>query len=68
MKALDARTYGKSFSLPANQYRRTGYTFAGWSTKKNGGGKTYKNKESVKNLTTKNNGTVTLYAQWKKKK
>lgn len=62
------RRYGKSYTLAANKFKRTGYTFAGWNTKKNGSGKTYKNKASVKNLTKKNGGTVTLYAQWKKVK
>ena len=58
--------YGKKVTLTKNGFKRTGYTFVGWNTKKDGSGKTYKNKASVKNLTAKNNGTVTLYAQWKK--
>jgi uncharacterized repeat protein (TIGR02543 family) len=59
--------YGKSYTLPANKFKRSGYTFVGWSTKKNGKGTTYKNKKSIKNLTTKSGKTITLYAQWKKK-
>jgi uncharacterized repeat protein (TIGR02543 family) len=58
------KTYGKTSALKANAFTRTGYTFAGWNTKADGSGKTYKNKASVKNLTTKNGKTVTLYAQW----
>lgn len=64
MDALDARSYGTSYKLTANKFKKTGYTFAGWNTKKDGSGKTYKNKASVKNLTSKSDGTVTLYAQW----
>ena len=59
---------GKSFKLPANKYARAGYQFKGWNTKKNGKGKSYGNKASVKDLTTKDKDTVTLYAQWKKSK
>ncbi len=56
-------TYGKTYTLPANKFTRAGYTFAGWNTKKDGSGKAYGNKKSVKNLTT-GTGTVTLYARW----
>lgn len=66
MKALASCKYGKSYKLAANKFRRTGYTFAGWNTKKNGKGKSYSDKQSVKNLTSKAGGKVTLYAQWKK--
>lgn len=40
------------------------YIFDGWNTKAAGGGTSYDNKDSVVNLTTKNDGTVSLYAQW----
>lgn len=63
---LTRREYDKSYTLPVNKFKRTGYTFTGWNTKKNGTGKTYKDKASVKNLTAENEATVTLYAQWKK--
>jgi uncharacterized repeat protein (TIGR02543 family) len=66
MKTKDYK-YGKSYKLPANKFKRAGYTFVGWNTKKNGKGTTYKNKKSIKNLTTKSGKTITLYAQWKKK-
>ena len=68
MKTLKNCQYGKNYKLKSNAYKKKGYTFAGWNTKKNGSGKTYKNKAQIKNLTTKSGGTVTLYAQWKKKK
>ncbi len=58
-------TYGKAKKLTANKFKRTGYTFSGWATSKNGK-VTYKNKKAVKNLVT-NGKTVKLYAVWKKK-
>ena len=57
---------GTKAKLSANQYKRSGYQFTGWSTKKNGKGKIYKNKASVKNMAKKGK-TIKLYAQWKKK-
>ncbi len=51
----------------ASTFTRTGYTFAGWNTKKNGTGTGFLDKEiteSAPNLTTKKNATVILYAQW----
>lgn len=65
-KMLSA-VYGKSYKISANGFKRKGYTFKGWNTKKNGKGKTYKNKAVIKNLTTKAGRKITLYAQWKKK-
>lgn len=41
--------------------------FSGWNTKANGSGTSYSNGQSVKNLTSTNNGSVTLYAQWTKR-
>lgn len=66
MKEMDM-TYDVAESLEQNRFTRTGYSFAGWSTTK---GKTseYPDKVSVKNLTAENNGNVTLYAVWTKKK
>mgnify|MGYP004453741117 CR=1 FL=1 len=58
-------TYDVDKALLSNKYSLVGYKFTGWNTKANGTGTSYSNKESVKNLTTKNDGTVTLYAQWK---
>ena len=56
---------GKSTALKANAFTRHNYKFVGWNTKKNGKGKTFKNKTRVKNL-AKAGKTVTLYAQWRK--
>lgn len=52
-------------ALSDNKFKRPGYQFVGWSKKKSGKGKIYKNKEKVKNL-TKTNKTIKLYAVWKK--
>ena len=57
-------TYDTAKTLTANGYVKTDYTFVGWNTKADGSGTTYLNNASVKNLTSENNGTVTLYAQW----
>ena len=65
MKKLSDRKYGKSYKLTQNAFKRTGYTFAGWNTKADGSGTSYADKASVKNLTSKDGRTVTLYAQWK---
>ena len=57
--------YGSSYTLKANAFKRTGYTFTGWNTKANGTGITYRNVARVKSLTSFNGRTITLYAQWK---
>ena len=56
---------GKMKALKKNAFKRVGYKFTGWNTKKNGSGKWLKNKQKVKNL-AKPGKTVKLYAQWKK--
>ena len=56
-------TYDASQNLTANGFTRTGYTFAGWSTEKNGS-VVYSDGQSVNNLTAQNGGSVTLYAKW----
>lgn len=60
-----SHVYGTSGKLNVNHFRRKGYTFVGWNTKKDGKGKTYKSDAMVTTLTTKAGGTVTLYAKWK---
>lgn len=68
MSTLENRSYETEYKLSSNQFKRKGYTFTGWNTKKDGSGKTYKNKAAIRNLTSTNGKTVTLYAQWKKTK
>ena len=56
---------GAVFTLPANAFTYPDYSFVGWS-KTTSGAVAYKNKASVRNLTTVSNGVVTLYAKWKR--
>ena len=58
-------TYNTDKTLTANGYSINNYKFLSWNTKKDGSGTSYTDGATVKNLTTENNGTVTLYAQWK---
>lgn len=55
--------YDDSKNLTNNTFIRTGYTFAGWATTSTGD-KAYDNGQAVRNLTSAQNGTVTLYAVW----
>ena len=66
-KQIQNVKYGSKAKLTKNGFERDGYEFIGWNTQKNGKGKTYKDKATVKNLTASNKKTVTLYAQWKLK-
>lgn len=68
MKTMTNRSYGKTYTLTKNAYKRKGYKFVGWNTKADGSGTWYKNKAEVKNLTKTNGKTIKLYAQWKKVK
>ena len=56
-------TYDSSCTLTKNGFAKTGYTFAGWA-KSASGSVEYSNGKSVKNLTSINGDTVTLYAKW----
>ena len=58
--------YGRNYRLPSCGFKKPGYTFAGWNTRKDGKGTTYKNQSNVKNLTTTNGKVIVLYAQWRK--
>ena len=58
-------TYDSYVTLTANGFIRAGYVFTGWNTMSDGSGKSYSDKETVKNLTSVDGATVTLYAQWK---
>lgn len=64
-------TFDVPQNLSRNTFARDGYTFAGWSTEAyplsgDPSGTAYTDGESVKNLTTVDGATVTLYAQWKR--
>ena len=56
--------YDVAQNLTANAFSRTGYTFAGWNTKKDGTGTLYSDGESVINLNSTSDGQITVYAQW----
>lgn len=57
-------TYDVAKNLTANGFTRSSYKFVGWNTKADGTGTNYTDKQSVKNLTTTNGATITLYAKW----
>lgn len=57
-------TYDVNATLKQNAFTRTGYEFVGWNTSANNTGTSYIDKGSVRNLTSENGGSVTLYAQW----
>ena len=60
-------TYDVKTTLTPNAFTRTGYNFVGWSKKEDGSGVRYRDEQSLKNLTTEKDGTVTLYAVWEKR-
>ena len=57
-------TYGQSQNLRENTFSKEGSVFNSWNTKADGTGKTYANKQSIKNLSTTDGAEITLYAQW----
>ena len=56
-------TYNHNYTGSTNTTRTATYTFNGWATSTSGA-KTYDDKQSVKNLSSLNGATVTLYANW----
>ncbi|MHC5228611.1 InlB B-repeat-containing protein [Enterococcus sp. LJL99] len=56
--------YDIAQNLTENSYTRSGYSFIGWNTKKDGSGTAYIDQANVVNLTKNTSGIVTLYAQW----
>ena len=63
--ASSSHTYDSSKTLTKNGFEKEGYHFVGWSTTRNGS-KAYSDGQSVKNLTSTNGGTITLYARWER--
>ena len=49
--------------LNENKYTKEGYSFQGWSTKKNSVAE-FQDKAELKNLSSKNDDNITLYAVW----
>ena len=66
MSALTNCIYDQKYTLPENQFTRSGYTFTGWNTKANGTGTAFADAAEVEKLIAANGKTVTLYAQWEK--
>lgn len=58
-------TYNQTVKLAKNTFTKDREQFVGWNTKKDGSGTAYSNEQEILNLTAENNGTVTLFAQWK---
>jgi uncharacterized repeat protein (TIGR02543 family) len=58
-------TYNEGKALTANSFTRNGFIFDTWNTEANGSGTSYADGESVTNLSSIDNGIVTLYAQWR---
>ena len=54
-------TYDETYNLANNQCEKIGSVFGGW---KDSNGNTYSNKQSIKNLLSENNSSITLTAQW----
>ena len=61
--ADNSYTYDVSKALTSNAFSRTGYTFAGWATAADGS-VVYSDEESVTNLSSTDDDTVTLFASW----
>lgn len=57
-------TYDTAKSLTANGFAKPGFHFSCWTTNKDGSGNVYYDQQSVRNLTSVNGATITLYAQW----
>ena len=63
--ASSVHTYETEKALTPNGFVKTGHTFIGWNSNEAGTGTNYSDQQLVKNLTTDDNGTVNLYAQWR---
>ena len=56
--------YGKEYSIQNCKFTYKGRTFVNWTLKPNNTEKWYAAGETIKNLTTKNNAVINLYANW----
>ena len=59
--------YDATTALFDNTFVKEDYNFAGWNTKADGSGTSYKNGGSVSNLSSVQDEVITLYAQWTEK-
>lgn len=53
-------------NLHLNSYTRPGYEFTGWNTQIDGTGQHFEDGQEIYNLCAEEQGSVVLYAQWKK--
>ena len=65
LPSAQSASYNANVTLGKNALTKTGYVANGWNTKADGTGTHYNDAQVVKGLTTKNGGTVVLYAQYK---
>ena len=56
--------YDTSNALTSNAFKKSGYTFRGWSVSSGSNTVKYTNGQSIKNLRTKQGEVVNLYAVW----
>ena len=56
-------SYDQNCVLSSNSFYKSGYTFSRWL---GSNGKTYSNKQNVKNILSENGSSITLTAQWSK--
>ena len=56
--------YDREVTLPRNAFTRPGYSFNGWSQSSSASKGSYAEDDAVKNLTSTQGTTVTLYAAW----
>lgn len=56
--------YNQVENLTTNNYSRRYYRFIGWNTEPDGSGTNYSNGQEITNLTTDDETTINLYAQW----
>ena len=61
----DTFTYDKKAPLKANSFKRDNHIFLGWSKNNSSTTASYKDKQSVVNLSSEDGGLVELYAVWK---
>lgn len=57
--------YNDTGHIQNNGFSKTGYTFTGWNTKKDGSGTSYSPGQSVQGLSANDGAVITLYAQWR---
>lgn len=60
--SASTHVYDTAKALRTNEFTRVGYNFSGWATSLSGN-VAYNNGQSVINLTSVQNGSVTLYAK-----